>query len=536
MNATTKSVRLSGTEGIPTLIECSMDKGIGIHVVGMADTGVKEMLLRTITSLQSCDYRLPGKKIVINLAPADLRKSCSCFDLPVALTLIRASGQDNGADKDGSGNLRDLLSGLPNWLVLGELGLDGSVRDVPGCIQAVEAAIAEGCEGVIVPKGNGVEAVDIFTEKDIPIYGVGTLAEAVACIAGPGYFPTIWDAPENQPTENHVPEEPDWDRLSDASQRRPLEIAASGGHNVLLVGPDGSGKGTMAKALRDILPPMTREEALSVARVYSAAGSGQSRAAGTDGVYRRPFRAPYHSCSLTALLGGGSGEEVRPGEVSLATEGVLCIQDFTQMPKAVREALRGPLEDGKIIISRLRSKMELPARFQLVLTTAPCPCGHFGEGETCKCSPSQRTKFLQGVWGPIYDNTDIQVFVHRYNPFHKADLPEEERARTVAQRVAKARERQYARLGEGRLNADMTAKEVELHCRLKPAEKELLEKLHEHLGLSVRAYTRILKIARTIADIAGREDIGTADLAEAASYRFLDRYDAMQKTTISEAS
>lgn len=528
MTRTTKSVKISGTKGVPTLIECLVDKGLGIHIVGVSDQSARESLLRTVTALQSCGYSLPGKKIVFNVAPADLHKSSTGYDLPIALTLIAASGQDNGLDNDGSGNLRLLLASLSSWLVIGELGLDGSVRDVPGCIQAVEAAIAEGCEGVIIPKGNSVEVIDLFTEKDIPICGVGTLKEAVACIAGPSYFPTIWDAPKDRSKKNHVPEGPVWNRLGDASQRRALEIAASGGHHVFLVGPNGSCKETAAKALRDILPPMTREEALSVARVYSVYGSGQYRAAcKDDGVYRRPFRNPHYSCSLTALLGGGCGEKLTPGEVSLATEGVLCLNDFTEMPKSMKEALRGPLEDRKVVLTRLHSKVEYPARFQLVLTTAPCPCGRYGEGDDCVCSPSQRTKFLQGIWGPVYDMTDIQVFVRKFNPFHKAELPEEEQAEAVAKRVAKARDIQCARLGEGRLNADMTSKELELHCRLKPAEKELLEKLYEHLGLSMRAYTRILKIARTIADMNGHEDIGTADLAEAASYRFLDRFDTL---------
>ena len=241
MIRTTKSVKISGTEGVPTLIECLVDKGIGIHIVGVEAQSCRDSLLRTATALQSCGYSLPGKKIVFNITPADLHKSSTGYDLPIALTLIAASGQDNGLDNDESGNLRLLLASLTSWLVVGELGLDGSVRDVPGCIQAVEAAIAEGCEGVIIPKGNSIEVIDLFTEKDIPIYGVGTLKEAVACIAGPSYFPTIWDAPKNQPTKNHVPKEPVWNRLGDASQRRALEIAASGGHHVLLVGPNGEG-------------------------------------------------------------------------------------------------------------------------------------------------------------------------------------------------------------------------------------------------------------------------------------------------------
>ena len=515
MITTTNSIRLTGTEGNFTKVETEITNGIGIHLVGLADAAVKESLLRTITALQAKGYHIPGRKIVINLAPADLLKSGSRYDLPIALSIIAASGQDNGALKD-----------IDKWLIVGELGLDGSVREVAGCVQAIGGAILSGCKGVIIPKCNGVEIVDLLPEKTIPVYGVESLNEAVSVLSGDETVPTIWGDPANAQTENNTPEEPAWNRISgNESARRAIEIAAAGGHHILLMGATETDRSLLARALRDILPPMTREEAIDTARIWSAAGKGPLRAAGTEGVFTRPYRAPHYSTSLAALLGGGPGENIRPGEVSLASGGILHLDGFAEMPKSLKESLRGPLEDKKVTISRLKTKVEIPARFQLVAGTNSCPCGHYGEGDRCTCTENQRLTYLQRLSGPVFDNIDIQIFVHRSATpeWVKVTPPEGEDAASVRKRVAKAREAQRGRLGEGRFNADMKASDIYRFCELGEEEKDLMEKLIDRLGLSARSYTRILKVARTIADLDGRESIRTSDLAEAASYRFLDR-------------
>ena len=528
MITTTNTIKLSGADGIPVLVECSVEPGIGIHLVGLADAAVKESLLRTVTALQANGYRIPGKKIVINLAPTDLYKSGCGYDLPIALALIAASDQDEGKLKE-----------LGRWFVVGELGLDGSVRDVPGCIQAVGAAILTGCKGVVIPKGNGVEIVDLLDEKSIPVYGVASLNEAIDTVSGKATVPTVWEDPANEPTENHKAEDPAWDGITgNEAAKRALEIAAAGGHHILLAGASEGTRCKLAKALRDILPPMTKEEALSVARIWSASGKGAFRAAGTEGVRRRPFRAPHYSSSMAALLGGGGGENIRPGEVSLASGGVLFIDEYREAPKSVKEALRGPVEDKEITISRLKTKVRFPARFQLAAGTALCPCGKYGEGERCTCTAGQRAAYLQGLSGPVFDSIDIQAFIHQETtpPWMKVTPPEGNDAASVSERVAKAREIQNQRFGDGRLNADMKTADISRHCALGDDEAELIETLITRLGLSARSYNRILKIARTIADLDGREAIGISDLAEAASYRFLDRRGFGQETSEAQKS
>lgn len=519
---TTHSVKLAGSEAVPILVECSVEPGIGIHLVGLADATVKESLLRVVTALQANGFTIPGKKIIINLAPSDLRKEGSGYDLAVALALVAASEQDGGC-----------LSDLRDWLVIGELGLDGSVREVPGTVQAVQAAIGRGCKGVIIPKHSGVEVVDLFSESDIPVYEAASLTDALSIASGKGLIPTIWDGLDYVPDEDRTREEPAWNGIKgNHGARRAIEIAAAGGHHLLLVGADGSGKGVFARALRDLLPPMSRDEALEVAAVYSAAGKGAMRAAGTEGVGRRPLRTPWHGMSVPALLGGGPGENIMPGEVSLATQGVLYLDEFAMMPKSLKEGLRGPLEDGQITISRLRSKTVLPTRFQLVASSAPCPCGHYGHGDRCTCTQGQRAAYLSSLSGPVLDRIDLQAWITPDDnglyikpvPEHDSDTPFQE----VAARVAAAREAQRKRFGDGRLNAGMTAAETERFCHTDGECQKAIETIIDRLGLSARAYSRILKIARTIADLDGREDIGPSDIAEASSYRFLDRRDFIE--------
>ena len=515
MIATTHAMKLSGIDGTAIAIETEITKGIGIHLVGLADAAVKESLLRTVTAIQANGYRIPGQKVVINLAPADLYKSGSGYDLPIALTLIAASGQDEG-----------MLSNLPDWLVMGELGLDGSVRHVPGAVQAVETAMAEHLAGVIIPAADKAEVPGLFErETTVPVYAAGSLREAIAILAAPGKHPTVWDLTDADPDGPSEKPECVWDTLAGRdAERRAIEVAAAGGHHILLAGPTGSGKATLAKALREILPPVTLDEALAIAKAHSAAGKGTALALSGRGNQTRPFRSPHHSASKAALLGGGCGENILPGEVTLAHGGVLHIDEIAEAPKSTLEALRAPLEDKQVTICRLKSYVKMPAAFQLAVSTALCPCGRYGDGDSCHCTPGQRSNYLSKLGNPLFDHIDVHLFVRKQETEDPTPvLPEGESRESVAFRVQKARETQRLRFGDGRLNADMKAKDIEKHCVLGEEEKAVIERVTDALGLSYRSYTRILKVARTIADLAGEKDIRKEHLLEAAGYRFLDR-------------
>ena len=496
------SSKTNGTACIPILIETQISQGIGIHLVGLADSEVKQSLLRTVTALQSQGYSIPGKRIIINLAPADLCKSGSGYDLPIALGLIAESGQET-------------LPDLDHWIVLGELGLDGSVRYVPGCLQAMLYAKQTGLKGCIVPEA-ALEELRPFSDG-INAYAVSHLMEAIDIISERMDKPTIWNTPAKE--DKPEPAEPDcWKSLQgNIGALRAIEIAAAGNHNILFFGAPGSQKSSLARALHALLPPITEEQATESALIYSASGKQ-----GTV-IRTRPFRAPHISCSLSAMLGGGTGDRVMPGEVSLAHNGVLFLDDITDAPKAFVEALRAPMEDRQITISRLRSKTVFPASFLLVASTNPCPCGYYGEGDRCTCTPGQRTAYLSRLSGPTYDHIAMQVFTHvpKTQETNAAPISFEE----VRERVLKAREIQKKRFAGKPYNTNdkIPIKELETWCRLDEDGKDLLERLISQLGLSARAYTRILRIARTIADLEGSETVLPQYLAEAASYRFLDR-------------
>lgn len=489
---TTNTIKLQGVDYVPVKVECEITPGIGIHLVGLADLAVKESLLRTVTAMQACGYRIPGKKIVINLAPADLTKEGSSYDLSIALGILAESGQAE-------------LPFIESLVVLGELALDGQVRMIPGAAQAVQAAVDQGF-GIILPRANARELKGLFDDYK-PVYYVENLREAIE-VAGTlkhVEYDDRFDKPEEQV-------EGWWDRITGhVGAKRALEIAAAGGHHVLMMGAPGSCKSALAKAVLDILPPMSKDEAMEVAKVYSVAGRGQWRP------LRRPFRAPHVSASMAALLGGGWGEGIKPGEVSLAHNGVLYLDEFPEYPRAKYDALRGPLEDGKVVISRLKSKVEYPARFQLVLGSNPCPCGYYGEGDRCTCTSGVRERYLAKLSGPVVDRVDVQVWVHP----EQEGAAQGEPAAVVAERVQAARVRQLAR--QGKLNAELTTDEV---AKWVPAGNEVLEfaeTIVDRLGLSARAWTRMLKMAMTIADLEGAERIETKHIAEAASFRFLDR-------------
>ena len=502
-----------GIEAVPVTIEVNITLGIGIHLVGLADAAVKESLLRRVTALHSLDFRVPGLKIVINLAPADVHKQGSGYDIPIALGIIAASGQRAMPD-------------LENYLIMGELGLDASVRPVSGALPMVELARRQGYKGCILPAESALEAVDY---TDTKLFGVRTLDDVLRILSGTEDVDDllIWNtetyrrAMEEQPLREKS--YMDFaDILGQEGAKRGVEIACAGGHNVLLVGAPGSGKSSIAKALAGILPPMTREESAITSKVYSVAG----RSSGGVGLMRmRPFRAPHISASKAAMLGGGSGDNILPGEVSLATNGVLFADEFCEAPKSTLEALRGPMEDRKVTISRLKAKIEYPASFMLVAASNPCPCGYYGEGDRCTCTPGQRLTYLSKLSGPIMDRIDIQLWVHPVETAVLVRGGKAEESAAIAQRVLRAREIQRRRFEGSRVftNAEMSSEQLEAFCPLDEDCKQLLERLIDKLGLSARAYTRIIKIARTIADLAGGGPIRPEYLSEASSYRFLDR-------------
>ncbi|MBE6238802.1 MAG: ATP-binding protein [Bacteroidales bacterium] len=505
-----------GIDAVPVTVEIDVTSGIGIHLVGLADAAVKESLLRTITALQSMGFRIPGKKIVINLAPADMHKKGSGYDVPIALGIIASSGQMD-------------LPLLGDYMIMGELSLDGNVREVPGALPIVELSARTGLKGCILPVESAMEAVEY---ESVEVFGVDNLGDVLRILSGVDqcgdlrvssrFRETGNVGHEVSDTENDVFAPMDFSEIvGQEGAKRGVEIACAGGHNVMMIGSPGSGKSSLAKAMAGILPPMTLEESVQTSKIYSVAGKGNP----LGGLMKtRPFRSPHYSASVAALIGGGS-ENILPGEISLAHNGILMIDEFCEAPKKVLEVLRAPMEDRKVTISRLKSKVEFPADFMLVAAANPCPCGFYGEGDRCTCTPSRRMAYLSKLSGPIMDRIDIQLWMHPVESRQLVERCPSESSAVVAERVLKAREIQRKRFaGDGIFcNAAMNNRLIERYCPLDKECRELLEAIIDRMGLSARACTRIIKLARTIADLAGSPDIRPEHLSEAAGYRFLDR-------------
>ncbi|MBD1843864.1 YifB family Mg chelatase-like AAA ATPase [Cyanobacteria bacterium FACHB-63] len=500
------SASLIGIDAVKVGVEVDVAGGLpGIVVVGLPGTEVQESKERVKTAIKNSGFAFPMRRIVINLSPADLRKEGPSFDLPISIGILAAAEQIQ-------------TETLDEYLFLGEVSLDGSLRPVAGVLAIAAAAKQLGISSLVVPADNVREAAVV---KDLNVYGFKHLSEVGAFLNdSSGYIPAQIDLTID-PSEMQVAAPDLGDVKGQAHARRALEIAAAGGHNLIFVGPPGSGKTMLARRLSGIMPPLEFEEALEVTQIHSVAGLLKDKG---SLIGDRPFRSPHHSASGAALVGGGTFP--RPGEISLAHRGVLFLDELTEFRRDVLEFLRQPLEDGNVTISRTRQSVSFPARFTLVASTNPCPCGFYADTvQPCTCSPRAREQYWARLSGPLMDRIDLQVGVNRLKPEEITQQPTGEDSATVRARVQQARDRALFRFKETplRCNAEMQSAHLRQWCKLDDATRSLLENAIRRLGLSVRASDRILKVARTIADLADDEALQVHHVAEAIQYRTIDR-------------